>query len=285
MTDSVDHRKAVVVTGASRGLGRTLAGDLSANGFTVFAGVRKADDGTSLKEEFGERVRPLMLDVTDLDTVKAGAAEVEDATGGQGVAGLVNNAGVANFGPVEQAALSEVERQVAVNFIGALAVTQQFLPALRKGKGRIVNVSSVNGQVSIPFSGIYSATKFALEAMSDALRVELEDWGISVSVVAPGATATDIRARAMADWAASRDQLSGEERELYEDRFQKLVTIIEGVDAEAAGHEHISRDVLHALTSESPKTRYQTGPDWEQWAGMLTLSDEERDGAFREMFK
>jgi NAD(P)-dependent dehydrogenase (short-subunit alcohol dehydrogenase family) len=283
MTETVDHQKAVVVTGASRGLGRTLAVDLSAHGFTVFAGVRKASDGESLKEDTGGRVHPVMLDVTDLAAVKAAAAEVDDATGGEGIAGLVNNAGVANFGPVEQASMSEVERQIGVNFIGALMVTQQFLPALRKGKGRIVNVSSVNGRISIPFSGIYSATKFALEAISDALRVELEGSEISVSVVEPGATATDIRAGAMADWAARRDQLSGEERELYGESFQKLTAIIEGVDATAAGHEHISRDVLHALTSESPKTRYQTGPDWEQWAGMLTMSDEDRDSAFREM--
>jgi NAD(P)-dependent dehydrogenase (short-subunit alcohol dehydrogenase family) len=283
MTETVDHQKAVVVTGASRGLGRTLAVDLSAHGFTVFAGVRKAIDGESLKEDTGGRVHPVMLDVTDLAAVKAAAAEVDDATGGEGIAGLVNNAGVANFGPVEQASMSEVERQIGVNFIGALMVTQQFLPALRKGKGRIVNVSSVNGRISIPFSGIYSATKFALEAISDALRVELEGSEISVSVVEPGATATDIRAGAMADWAARRDQLSGEERELYGESFQKLTAIIEGVDATAAGHEHISRDVLHALTSESPKTRYQTGPDWEQWAGMLTMSDEDRDSAFREM--
>jgi NAD(P)-dependent dehydrogenase (short-subunit alcohol dehydrogenase family) len=266
-------------------LGRTLAVDLSAHGFSVFAGVRKASDGEALKKDTGGLVHPLILDVTDLAVVKAAAAEVADATRGEGIAGLVNNAGVANFGPVEQASMSEVERQVGVNFIGALAVTQQFLPALRKGKGRIVNVSSVNGKISIPFSGVYSATKFALEAISDALRVELEDWGISVSIVEPGATATDIRAGAMADWAASRDRLPSEERELYEGRFQKLVTIIQGVDATAAGHEHISRDVLHALTSDSPKARYQTGPDWEQWTGMLTLSDEERDSAFRGMFQ
>jgi NAD(P)-dependent dehydrogenase (short-subunit alcohol dehydrogenase family) len=275
----------VVVTGASRGIGRTLAVDLSANGFTVFAGVRKASDGESLKEDTGGQVHPVMLDVTDLDAVKAAAAEVADATHGEGIAGLVNNAGVANFGPVEQASMSEVERQIGVNFIGALTVTQQFLPALRKGKGRIVNVSSVNGRISIPFSGIYSATKFALEAISDALRVELDGQGISVSIVEPGLTATDIRAHAMADWAARRDQISGEQRELYEDRYQKLATLIEGLDATAPGHEHVSRDVLHALTSDSPKTRYQTGPDWEQWAGMLTMSDEERDGAFRGMFQ
>ncbi len=285
MTETVDSRKAVVVTGASRGLGRTLAVDLSAHGFTVFAGVRKAIDGESLKEDTGGRVHPVMLDVTDLAMVKAAAAEVEDATGGEGIVGLINNAGVAVFGPVEQASMTEVERQIGVNFIGALAVTQHFLPALRKGKGRIINVSSVNGVISVPFTGIYSATKFALEAISDALRVELEGSGVSVSVVEPGLTATDIRAGAMAEWAARRDQLSGEDRALYEDRYQKLVTVIAGLEATAAGHEHISRDVLHALTSETPQTRYQTGPDWEQWAGMLTMSDEERDGAFREMLK
>jgi NAD(P)-dependent dehydrogenase (short-subunit alcohol dehydrogenase family) len=285
MTDTADSQRAVVITGASRGIGRTLAVDLNAHGFNVFAGVRKVSDGEALREDSGGQVLPLILDVTDPASVKAAAAEVADATHGHGVAGLVNNAGVAVFGPVEQASMGELNKQIQVNLIGALAVTQQFLPLLRVGKGRIVNVSSVNGRISVPFTGIYSATKFALEAVSDALRVELEGSGISVSVVEPGLVSTGIRGSAMEEWKARRAQLSDEERELYEDRFQKLTTIIENLEATAAGHEHVSRDVLHALTAETPKTRYRSGPDWEQWSEMLTLSDEERDGAFREMLQ
>ena len=285
MIETIGDRKAVVITGASRGLGRTIALDLAADRFNVFAGVRKAADGEALKEAGGERVIPVMLDVTDLAQVKATAAEVVEATDDGGIAGLVNNAGIGIFEPLEQTPMSKVEEQFRVNVLGTLAVTQAFLPALRKGKGRIVNVTSVNGKVSFPFTGVYSATKFALEAISDALRVELGGSGVSVSVVQPGLTNTDIRARAMESWATRRDQLSAEERELYDDKFQKLSAIIEGLDATAAGHEYFSRDVLDALTAETPQIRYQTGPDWEQWIEMLKLSDEDRDKAMLEMFQ
>lgn len=259
--------------------------DLSEHGFTVFAGVRKASDAEALREDTGGRALPLIFDVTDPAAVTAAAAEVAGATGGRGIAGLVNNAGVFVLGPVEQASMEEIDQQFRVNLIGALVVTQRFLPALRRGRGRIVNVSSLNGRIAIPFAGIYSATKFALEAVSDALRVELRGSGVSVSVVQPGMTGTGLRHSAMEAWTARRARLSGEERELYEERFQKLSSIIESLDAGAAGHEHVSRDVLHALTAERPKTRYRTGPDWEQWSGMLGLSDEERDRAFAEMLQ
>ena len=285
MAEDGNAPKAVVVTGASRGIGRTIALDLTEHGFRVFAGVRKPADAEILREDSGGRVSPLMLDVTDPAGVKAAAKEVADATNDQGIAGVVNNAGVAVFGPVEQASMSSIDHQLQVNLIGALRVTQQFLPYLRQGKGRIVNISSVNGRLSIPLSGIYSATKFALEAVSDALRIELKPWGISVCVVQPGAVDTDIRSVAMDLWAKSRDELSEDERELYEESLQRLRGILENVEATAAGHEHVSRAVLHALTAETPQTRYEAGPDWEQWAPLIALSDEDRDRAFLEMFQ
>jgi NAD(P)-dependent dehydrogenase (short-subunit alcohol dehydrogenase family) len=285
MADDGSAQRAVVVTGASRGIGRTIALDLSEYGFGVFAGVRKSADAEFLREDSNGRVSPLILDVTDPAGVKAAAKKIADATNDQGIGGVVNNAGVAAFGPVEQASMSSVNHQLQVNLIGALTVTQLFLPHLRKGKGRIVNISSVNGRLSIPFSGVYSATKFALEAVSDALRIELKRWGISVSIVEPGAVDTDIRSVAMDLWAKSRGELSEDDRELYEESLQRLRGILKNVEATAAGHEHVSRAVLHALTAETPQTRYQAGPDWEQWAPLMTLSDEDRDRAFLEMFQ
>lgn len=277
--------KAVVVTGASRGLGRTIALDLSARGFRVFAGVRKPADAERLKKEGLEHLRPLILDVTDAGSIESAAEEVADATGGRGVFGLVNNAGVGVFGPVEQTLIAAVEEMLGVNLVGALAVIQRFLPQLREGNGRIVNISSVNGKLSVPYTGAYSASKFALEAISDALRVELKPWGIPVSVVEPGAMDTDIRYVAMQGWAEQREGLSAAERELYEDIYEKMHGIIDSVQETAAGHEHVSEAVLHALTAESPKTRYQAGPDWEQWAPLLALPDEELDEAFLKLFE
>ena len=285
MAENENALKAVVVTGASRGIGRTIALELSGHGFRVFAGIRKPTDAEVLIESSGGRVSPLMLDVTDTAGVEAAAREVAHATGDQGIAGVVNNAGVAAFGPVEQASMSSIDHQFRVNLIGALTVTQQFLPQLRSGKGRIVNVSSVNGRLSIPFSGIYSATKFALEAVSDALRFELKPWGITVSVVQPGVVSTDIRRGALEEWVKSRDELSEEGRRLYEESLQKLSTILQHIEATAAGHDHVCAAVLDALTAETPQTRYEAGPDWEQWAPLIALSDEDRDKALLEMFQ
>jgi len=285
MANDENALKPVVVTGASRGIGRTIALDLSEHGFSVFAGVRKHDHAEALIEASEGRVSPLILDVTDSTGVAAAAKEVADATGNLGIAGVVNNAGVAVFGPVEQASMSSIDHQFGVNVLGVLTVTQQFLPQLRSGKGRIVNVSSVNGRLSVPFSGVYSATKFALEALSDALRFELKPWGITVSVVQPGVISTDIRRGALEDWVKSQDELSEDDRLLYEESLQKLSTILEHIEATAAGHDHVSAAVLDALTAETPQTRYEAGPDWEQWGPMIALSDEERDQAFLEMFR
>jgi NAD(P)-dependent dehydrogenase (short-subunit alcohol dehydrogenase family) len=203
--------------------------DLSARGFRVFAGVRQAADADRFEEEDLEQLRPIMLDVTDPAMIESAAEEVAGATGGRGIFGLVNNAGVAVFGPVEQTSMTAVDQQLRVNLVGAIAVTQRFLPQLREGKGRIVNISSVNGKLSIPFSGVYSASKFALEAISDALRVELEPWGIGVSVVEPGAVSTEIRNVAMQGWVEHRGGLAAAERELYEDVYQKTQSIIDSL--------------------------------------------------------
>ncbi len=285
MAKSEGAGRAVVVTGASRGLGRTIALDLSGRGFRVFAGVRKAADTDRLNNEGLEQLHPVTLDVTDPGTIESAAEEVVSATGGRGIFGLVNNAGIGVFGPVEQTSMTAVEEMLRVNLVGALAVTQRFLPQLRDGKGRIVNISSVNGKLSVPYTGVYSASKFGLEAISDALRVELKPWGIPVSVVEPGAMDTDIRFVAMQGWGEWRAGLSPAERELYEDIYEKMQSIVDTVQETAAAHEHVTEAVLHALTAPSPKTRYEAGPDWEQWSPLLALSDDERDEAFLEMLE
>ena len=142
-------------------------------------------------------------------------------------------------------------------------------------------MSSVNGKLAIPFSGIYSATKFALEAISDALRIELKPWGIGVSVVEPGVVSTDIRTLAMKDWSNSREEMSEGNRGLYEGPYNGILAQIENIEQTAASPACVSEAVLHALTSETPQIRYEAGPDWENWKPLLALSDEDRDRAFQ----
>ena len=270
-------KPAVVVTGASRGLGRSMALELSSRGYRVFAGVRKTGDADSLMRERSGSLLPLILDVTRTDSIAAAVEEVSREVGDKGLAGLVNNAGITRLGPVEEASIECMEEQFRVNVIGVIAVTQRFLPLLRRARGRVVNISSVNGRISFPFTGVYSASKFALEAISDALRMELKPWGIAVSVLEPGVTSTDTRARAMQAWAKDRQSLSPEQGKLYESLYEKSCGLIAGLDQAAAGHEHVVNAVVDALTADVPPTRTLVGPDANQYTGMLALPDEERD--------
>ena len=175
----------VVVTGASTGIGEATALHLRELGFDVRAGVRKDEDAERLRVARGHAAA---LDVTDADSIASAAAEVGDAP----LAGLVNNAGIAVSAPLEFVPIDELRRQLEVNVVGQVAVTQAFLPALRRGRGRIVNVSSIGGRIALPLAGPYAASKFALEAVSDSLRREVAQFGIEVSVVEPGGVKTPI---------------------------------------------------------------------------------------------
>jgi NAD(P)-dependent dehydrogenase (short-subunit alcohol dehydrogenase family) len=182
----------VVVTGASKGIGAAVARRLAADGYRVVAGVRRAGDAEALRAELGERVVPALLDVTDPEAVAATAALVGREVGEHGLAGLVNNAGIAVAAPLEFLPPEELRRQLEVNVVGPHAVTKALLPLLRRGRGRIVNVGSVGDRIASPLTGAYAASKFALRALTDALRLELSRWGIAVVLVEPGSTATPI---------------------------------------------------------------------------------------------
>lgn len=275
----------VLVTGASRGIGRTIAIRLVHAGFHVFAGVRSSEAADVLRSDLGDnRVTPLSLDLTDTSSVEKAARTVGEAVGGQGLAGLVNNAASATFGPAETVPITEVEREFAVNVIGPLRLTQACLPLLRQEKGRVINVSSVNGFLSIPLSGIYSASKFALEALSDALRFELRPWGIEVVVVQPGVFGTDIRARALKSWQGRRDSLPEDERELYNPLLQAAEKLLPTMDEHAPSPEPVAEAVLEALTVEHPQTRYLVGDDTAEYQELAGQPDRDRDAAFAEMF-
>lgn len=182
-------RGSVVVTGASTGIGAEICTALVAEHFRVYGTVRRAEDGVRLERA---AVVPLFMDVTDLSSIAAARAAVQENLGHGRLAGLVNNAGIPLAGPLELVSLDRVRHLFDVNVFGLLAVTQAFLPLLRRGAGRIINMSSVSGRIALPFIGPYAASKFAVEALSDSLRRELVPAGIPVTVVEPGSIHTPI---------------------------------------------------------------------------------------------
>lgn len=253
--------RAVVITGASTGIGRACALHLDARGWRVFAGVRRAEDGDALRAEASARLTPVTLDVTDEESLAAAARAVEAAVGDAGLAGLVNNAGVAVAAPLEFLPLDELRRQLEINVVGAVAATQAFLPLLRRGRGRgrIVNMGSISGRIASPFFGPYSASKFALEALSDSLRGELRPWGIEVAIVEPGTIATPIWEKSL----AAADRLIARLPPAAHEYYGKVIPAVRAYAKQSgetgAPPEWVARAVAHALTARRPKTRYLVG--------------------------
>jgi NAD(P)-dependent dehydrogenase (short-subunit alcohol dehydrogenase family) len=252
---------AVVITGASSGIGEASALRLEKLGFDVFAGVRKEADGERLRSESAGNVEPLSIDVTDQDSIRAAATQVTAAVGEQGLAGLVNNAGVAISGPLEFIPIEELRRQLEINLVGQVAVTQAFLALLRKGRGRVVNVSSIGGRIALPFAGPYAASKFGIEAVSDSLRRELRPWDIEVSVIEPGSVATKIWEKGTATAREMSDKLPPEGWELYGGAIAQMQKLAAETAARGIPPDEVAEKVAHALTASKPKTRYLIGRD------------------------
>jgi len=253
--------RSVVITGASTGIGWATAKLLLDRGFRVFGSARKPADAARLKTEFGANCTPLLFDVTDEAAVLAAAREVRSVLGGETLAGLVNNAGIAVAGPVLELAADEFRRQMDVNVIGPIIATQAFGPllgsdpSLKGPKGRIVMISSVAGKNGNPLSSAYSASKHALEGLSESLRREMLLFGIDVIIVAPGPVKTPIWSKAEeVDISAYRNSpylpaLEGARK--FTKHFSEI-----GLPA-----ERIAQTIAGALTSANPKVRYQVTPD------------------------
>jgi NAD(P)-dependent dehydrogenase (short-subunit alcohol dehydrogenase family) len=253
--------RTVVVTGASSGIGWGCVKILIAAGFRVAGSVRKQADADRLSREFGANFTPLLFDVTDEAGVAAGARQVADMLAGETLAGLVNNAGVAVPGPLLYLKIDDFRHQIEVNLTGQLVVTQAFLPLLgadrsRTGPpGRIVMISSVGGKNAFPFLGPYSASKFALEGLSEALRRELMLFGIDVIVVAPGAVATPIWDKADAvDMTAFANTP-------YIAMLEKMKNYMIANGRKGLTPERLGDAVKTALTAAKPKTRYTVTPE------------------------
>ncbi len=282
MTD----RGAVVITGASTGIGRATALHLDRNGFRVFAGVRREADAESLRKEASERLRPIHLDVVDGASIEAARKTVEETLGDDGLGGLVNNAGISVGGAYEFLNLDDLRRQLEVNFVGPVAVTQAFLPLIRRRRGRVVNVSSIGGRMAAPIIGAYAASKFAVEAFSDSLRVELKPWGMHVSVIEPGAIATPMFAKGQANADEMVGQAPKQALELYGPAIEAVRAAFRELEKAAIPPERVAKAIQHALTARRPRTRYLVGPD-AKVQGLLAsiLPDRLRDALLMRMFK
>lgn len=266
--------RAVLVTGASSGIGRATALLLDARGWTVFAGVRRQADGQSLAAEASDRLVPLMIDVTKPRQIEAAAAGIEEH--GLPLAGLVNNAGIATAAPLEYVPIEDLRHQLEVNVIGQVAVTQAMLPMLRSARGRIVNVTSVGGLVAGPMLGPYHASKFAFEAVTDTLRNELAPWGIEVIAIEPGAIATPIWATSAA--AADRTPLPAEATERYRKPIATARASATNASKNGLPAARVAEVIERALTARRPRTRYPVGTDAKLVSGLLAgLPDRLRD--------
>src|SRR3954462_5973128 len=247
----------VLVTGASTGIGEATALRLQKAGFRVFAGVRKPEDGDSLRAAGVTVIQP--LDVTKAEDIESAVSTVQQELDGGELRGIVNNAGIGLGGPLEALDLDDFRRTLEVNTTGQLAVTKAFLPLLRKSKGRIVNMSSIGGRVAQPFAGPYIVSKFALEAVTDVLRAELLGWDIDVIAIEPGTIATPIWEKSSREAENVLSKLTPEQRELYGKRLAKMAKVLERQTKRGAPPEKVAEAVEKALTASRPRPRYLIG--------------------------
>jgi NAD(P)-dependent dehydrogenase (short-subunit alcohol dehydrogenase family) len=246
-------QRCILVTGASGGIGRATAARLADAGHLVFAAARRADTLQALAATH-PGVRPLPLDITDPASIDHARDQIIDQTGGNGLDVVINAAGILILGPVEAVSDQRTRAQFEVNLFGTLAVTRAFLPSMReRGAGRIVNVSSIMGRFALPGSGIYAASKFALEAASDAMRIELAPFGVRVVLVEPGVIATPLYARAAA--ALPDDQALGPYRASWPAGFGFPERLLQA----AASVDTIAATLAEAALAARPRPRYRPG--------------------------
>jgi NAD(P)-dependent dehydrogenase (short-subunit alcohol dehydrogenase family) len=254
------RQASVLVTGASSGIGFATALRLARHGTIVFAGIRRQVDGENLLREGAGNIRPMLIDVVDQGSLLRARAKIESLREYR-LDGLVNNAGVALGGPLELLPVDELRKQFEVNFFGAIAAIQTFLPLLRESGGRIVNVSSIGGKLAAPFMGAYSASKFALEAASDALRLELRPFGVTVSIVEPGSVRTPIWRRSAEASLKIMDDVAAETRSDYDAMIRNVMRLAQRYETNAIPPEQVARVIERALFARRPRARYLVGID------------------------
>jgi NAD(P)-dependent dehydrogenase (short-subunit alcohol dehydrogenase family) len=258
---------SVLISGASRGIGHATALRLARAGWTVYGTVRRDEDGEELVAEAGDAVRALRLDVTD----DAGIAALDEALP-ERLDAIVNNAGIVVSGPLESLSAEDVREQFEVNVVGAIALTNLVLPRLRASHGRIVFVSSLSGPISTPMTGAYNASKFAIEAIADAWRLELRPWGIKVVLVEPAMTDTDLWRNAPETLEAETAAMSAEHRDLYDEHLAGIRRTIPRIQKLAKPVDGVAATIERALTATRPRARYQVGVDVKVQAALSAVT-------------
>jgi NAD(P)-dependent dehydrogenase (short-subunit alcohol dehydrogenase family) len=257
-------RPAAVVTGTSTGIGRATALALAVQGYRVFAGVRRRADGQALIQEAGARgtsVIPLIIDVTDATSIDAAVHEVTTAVGDDGIAALVNNAGIGMTSPLESVSLDDLRHIFDVNVFGQVAVIQAFLPLLRSCAGRIVTIGSIGDRLSLPFGAPLNSSKWAIASITESLRLELRPWGIHVVLIEPGSTLTDAVQKVDDDAQRVLGQMSPDHRALYHQAYQSTIERAMARERKGSDPDVVARAVVRSLSAKRPRTRYLVGKD------------------------
>jgi NAD(P)-dependent dehydrogenase (short-subunit alcohol dehydrogenase family) len=263
-----------LITGASGGIGSATVRRLDELGWRVFAGVRSPQAGEKLARGAGS-VTPIELDLTDDASIARAEHQVSEQLAGEGLHGLVNNAGVIVQGPLELVPREALRRQFEVNVIGQVAVTQAFLPMLRSAGGRLVNIGAASGRVTVPMLGPISASKTALESLTDALRMELKHQGVRVSIIEPGALETEIFDKAAE--AGRRDGYAGTgaAQRLYDKAIEAMKEVL--AQQKTSPVDGVVKTIVRALTERNPASRYVVGRDASQLLMLRKLPEGLRD--------
>jgi len=262
MTESAHDRAAVLITGTSSGIGRATALLLDEAGYLVFAGVRKEADAESLRSQATSRLQCVILDICKPDHIQDAVRRIDEAISpGRGLTALINNAGIAEPGPLEYISMDRFRKQMEVNVTCHLEVIQAFMPLIRRGPGRIINVASAIARSPLPCFGAYVASKCAMEGLSDVLRRELSRWDIPVSVVEPGTVEAAIwdNTPSTPD-ALPEARLRPELIEMYRELNQEMYDMMQRGRKVAAKPVSVARVIKKAIESKRPRARYQTGP-------------------------
>lgn len=251
-------QELVVVTGTSSGIGRATAEQLAAEGFHVLAGVRRQEDADKIKRN---NIEPVIVDVTHIDTLKALAERVEQDPLGRPLRAVVNNAGIAVNAPLEMIPLDEFRRQIEVSVIGQVAVIQALTPALLNSGGRVVNIGSLGGKVSMPGFGIYSAAKFAMEAINDSLRREMSSFGLKVIMITPGGVSTGLSEQGITTAERLAKLMTPDQHRRHDRLFDAVKAQAETWAKDGIRPEKVAAVVSRAIHVSKPRTRYTVGRD------------------------
>lgn len=258
---STAHKRSILVTGASSGIGKATVLRLSANGWRVFAAVRRQQDGERLQSQSCNPIETVLLDVADEESVRAATHELWAKLADDGLDGLFNNAGIGAVSPLELAPIDAVRRVYEVNLFGQIRVIQALLPLLRKAKGRIINTGSVGDHITPPFAGVLASSKAAFASVSTALRLELRAQGIYVVIVEPGSINTPAVEKTLGVVEEQIRALPSEGSTLYAAALRQMVTVFAKKETAGSSADIVAGVVETALNAAKPKTRYLVGKD------------------------